>query len=278
MTTVGAIRYLNALPLVAHLAEQPAIDQVRYEIPSLLASGLRNRSLDVALVPQVESARDPSYRWVTDYCIACRGAVESILLFTEKPWEDLQRVGVDLSSNSSVEMLKVLMHRRTGRIPECIAIPPRLDALRSEGEELDAVLLIGDRALAEDRGEIPRWDLGEVWFEETGLPFVFAVWLGREGIEPDVVAGLSAAARIGLENRASLARAFCREHPDVSAEAAAVRYLSEVIHYELGPDERESLRFFHEQRVAAGLLEAGSPAPQPWRPFAADSPENGASA
>ena len=48
----------------------------------------------------------------------------------------------------------------------------------------DAVLLIGDRGILapEEKFEFV-WDLGEEWTHWTGLPFVFALWVARPGLD-----------------------------------------------------------------------------------------------
>lgn len=263
---VGAIRYLNALPLVAGLDRDDRLAEVRYEVPSLLARDLHAGRLELALVPQVAVWGRRGFRIVPELCIASRGAVESILLFLRRDLEQLERVGVDSSSRSSVELLRVLLDRRLGRVPELIPVPPTLGALRGAapdgGRPLDALLLIGDRALAEDTGEFRRLDLGALWTELTGLPFVYAVWAGPAPSRSDAVASAASeaavaavrhAARHGLRERAALAEAFCREHPEVIDPARARRYLEEVIHYHLGPDELEALWLFHGWRAEAGL-------------------------
>ena len=149
---IGALRYLNARPLVVGLDRHEGVE-VTYEIPSLLARDLRAGRFDLALVPQVEATRDPRYRIVRGPCVSCDGPVDSILLFSTQSFAAIRRVGVDLSSNTSVELLRALFHLRGLAIPELIEVPPRLDPLRHRGDlELDAILLIGDRALAEDHG------------------------------------------------------------------------------------------------------------------------------
>ncbi|MEM7166316.1 MAG: menaquinone biosynthesis protein [Planctomycetota bacterium] len=264
--SIGAIRYLNALPLVNGLDSDPQVGEVCYEIPSLLAQGLHAGRFDLALVPQVEVLGAPEYDVVPEICVACAGPVESILLFTDRDWSEIRRVAVDVSSRSSVEMLKVLFQQRTGSVPLCVPAAPNLDPLRSG---FDAVLLIGDRALAEDRGDVPRYDLGQIWWEETGLPFVFAVWAGRRPLAAEAVAAVQRAAQRGVSRHDELAAAFSREHPDVAGPQQAARYLSDVIHYTLGDAEEASLRHFAELRVAAGLA---LPTSEPLLRFAGSTP------
>src|SRR5690606_14486680 len=51
--------------------------------------------------------------------------------------------------------------------------------------QLDYVLLIGDNALDFAIAGHPHqiWDLGAAWLELTQLPFVYAVWALRRGLE-----------------------------------------------------------------------------------------------
>jgi len=255
---LGALRYLNALPLVAGLESRA---KVSYAIPSLLARDLRSGEFDLALVPQVEATRDRNYRIVPGCCVSCAGPVDSILLFTTRSWSEIRRVGVDLSSNTSVELLRVLFHLKGAPIPELTSVPPRLDPLRRGSSqydpELDGILLIGDRALAEDHGEFPRFDLGALWWEQTGRPFVFAVWLGRESAPAEAVHLVRETLAHNLPRRSELAGEFVREHPGVIDESGARRYLSETIRYHLGDAEVDSLREFHRLRVEIGSVSDG---------------------
>jgi len=60
----------------------------------------------------------------------------------------------------------------------------------------DAVMLIGDRGMLPTSGRFEfEWDLGEEWWRWTGLPFVFAVWIARPGVD------LSASRRPGRRPR-----------------------------------------------------------------------------
>ena len=60
--------------------------------------------------------------------------------------------------------------------------------------------MIGDRGIALADGDFAFvWDLGEEWTQWTGLPFVFALWIARPGVElPGVAALLAQPATKGL--------------------------------------------------------------------------------
>lgn len=256
---IGAIDFLNARPLVDGLESHPSNPDVTWAIPSKLAASLRRGDLDLALVPHVEATRDPDYRIVPGPCVSCLGAVESILFFTEKDWHDIERIGVDRASRSSAELLRVLFHLRTGRVPETVEVDSNLDALSTN--ELDGVLLIGDPALEHRTSTIPRTDLGECWWEIVKLPFVFAVWLGRSGAPPAGIDCVRDVARANASKLEALALDHAAADSRVLDAASSVRYLTRSIRYQLGDEEIRAMQLF------AGLRrEIGSDVPQDWSP------------
>ncbi len=120
--------------------------------------------------------------------------------------------------------------------------------------DADAVLLIGDRAMLPiDEPFAAVWDLGEEWVNWTGLPFVFAVWAGREGDVPAGLDRLLAEARDrGVGAIDAIAR---REAAALGLEpAVAVEYLRRNLHFTLGPAERSGLKLFSQLASAAGLI------------------------
>ena len=72
-----------------------------------------------------------------------------------------------------------------------------------EPEHLDAFLLIGDDALVTHNridGFPYVYDLADVWWEWKRLPFVFAVWMVRRDLAPEVKHLLAEALRRNLEH------------------------------------------------------------------------------
>jgi len=112
----------------------------------------------------------------------------------------------------------------------------------------DAVLLIGDRALgptgAAGGGSFQlAWDLGDEWCRWSGLPFVFAVWAARPGVEcADLAARLSRARDEGRANLAAIAAAEAAAHRLTVQQCLG--YLRDNLHYTLGPREQEALALF----------------------------------
>jgi len=285
---IGAVNYLNSKPLVYGLADAAPGVHLTYDLPSRLADSLAAGRLDVALVPSVEFFRAAGHRIVSDACVACRGPVMSVKLHFRVPPRNVRSVALDEGSRTSAALTRILLTERYGVRPRW----ERLEIGRGfEATDADAVLLIGDRAMgmaegggrraegqtsSEDslRGYPARselnsspqpavhnpfaeiWDLGEEWRSWTGLPFVFAMWVAREGVEISEVAGLLEAARDrGL---AMVDEIAAREAPLVGvSHELAVRYLRENLHFTLGREERAGLRRFYDLCVTHGLAPDG---------------------
>ena len=252
---IGAVRYLNTKPLVHGLSAAGV--SVTYDLPSRLADQLAAGLLDVALIPIVEVFRHSDYRIVSDACIGCRGPVMSVKVFFRTPPERVSTLAIDEGSRTSAALARILLAERYGVRPRIEPLP--IDAGLGDSPA-DAVLLIGDRAL--DRGGGVggarsfqlAWDLGEEWCRWTGLPFVFAVWAARPGVDTAALEPLLNAARdAGRGNLAAIAAAEAAPHGLTVPQCYG--YLRDNLHYDLGPLEREAIGRFRRLADTLGLLD-----------------------
>jgi chorismate dehydratase len=248
---VGAVSYLNSKPLIEGLPELLRGSELVLDYPSRLADELTAGKLDVALIPSVEFLRNPSYRIISDACVATRGPVLSVKLYSRVPPGAIRTLALDEGSRTSAALSRIMLAERYGVEPLLQPLP-----MGSSCEECtaDAILLIGDRAMLSPRESfVAVWDLGEEWLRWTGLPFVFALWAARptaqlEGVE----AALCAARDEGVRRIAEISR---REAPKLGiTEALAVQYLTRNLHFYLGSAERSGLKLFSELAAARGLL------------------------
>lgn len=228
---VGSVPYLNAVPLTRGIEEQVVLLP-----PSQLAEQLRSGALDAALVSVVEVLLQDRYDILDGIAIASLGEVKSVLLAHRSPIEAVRTVYCDTASLTSVQLLRVLLAER-GLHPEFQPLPEV-----GKAGYPDAVLLIGDRALDFLLGphEHEVFDLGAAWFELTGLPFVYAVWALRRGVEnQELRRRLHEARSFGLETL----DAIIAERTEYTADFRR-DYLGWHVHYHLGSDERRGLARF----------------------------------
>jgi chorismate dehydratase len=251
---LGAVGYLNARPLTYGLDRSPRFD-LRYDVPSKCAGLLHAGAIDLGMIPSIEYLRQPGYRIVPDLAIASRGAVASVLLFSSRPIGDVRSIAMDTSSRTSVALVRVLCARRFGITPALEPLGPDVPAMLSR---CDAALVIGDNALLADpaqdarAGVEARIDVGEVWTQMTGLPFVWAFWAGPSGsVSSAEVDALQKARDEGVERPREIAGAYFPGAP--AHQEAGARYLRDNIKYGLGPEERAALDLFYRYAVEAGV-------------------------
>jgi chorismate dehydratase len=291
---VGAVNYLNSKPLVHGLERLLPEVRLAYDLPSRLADSLAAGRLDVALIPSVELFRTVDYTIVSNACVACDGPVLSVKLFFRRPPDKVRSVALDEGSRTSAALTQILLAELHGVAPKWEPLPIGQGAASSRADAVLLIgdRAIGFEGHGADGGVRPAgngnpidefrsangsscdrtllssvpplatgpfcetWDLGEVWNRWTGLPFVFAMWVARPGVDAGRVASLLAAARDeGVRHVSEIA---AREGRALRIPAElATRYLSDNLHFTLGAAEREGLREFYRLCVRHGLAPGG---------------------
>jgi len=248
---IGAVGFLNASPLAYGLDRDPRVS-LRLDLPSVCASLLHAGEIDLGLVPVIEMLRGPvAYDLVPGLAIGCEGAVNSVALFTRVPVTHVRRLALDVSSRSSVGLVRVLCRHHWGIAPEYVDSAPDLASML---DNADAALMIGDPALDAPWQSLgaTKIDLGEAWQVFTGLPFVFAAWVARPGVvTPELVELLHAARRAGQAAVASLAEA--QAAGDAARAIRFARYLRQNIRYDLDEPALRGLSRYLTLAMQEGL-------------------------
>ena len=237
---IGSVPYLNAAPLTRDLE-----GELIFAPPSKLAEMLRRDELDAALVSITEVLFNDRYDILDGIAIASLGEVYSVILAHKKPLADAKEVFCDTASLTSVNLLKVLLAEKN--------LFPQFKPLESyaAATEKDFVLLIGDPAIEFQRTPHGHqiFDLGLAWSEMTDLPFVYAVWALRRGIEnTGLRSELRQAKRFGMETLEHIIET--REEFD---EDFRRDYFEWHIQYHLGEDEKRAIAKFCELLGKHGL-------------------------
>jgi len=228
---IGSVHYLNAAPLTRGIE-----GEIIFATPAKLADLLRSDELDAALVSITEILLNDRYDILDGVAIGSLGEVYSVILAHKKPLTEAKEVFCDTASLTSVNLLKVLLAER-GLKPEFKPLENYAAAL-----EKDFVMLIGDAAIEFQRAphEHEIFDLGLAWSEMTNLPFVYAVWALRRGIEnAELRRELRQAKRLGMESLDHIIET--REEFD---EGFRRDYFEWHIQFHLGEDEKRAIAKF----------------------------------
>ncbi len=240
---IGSVSYLNAVPLTRGIESE-----IILATPAKLAEMLRHDELDAALVSITEVLLNDRYDILDGIAIASLGEVYSVILAHKKPLEEATEIFCDTASLTSVNLLKVLLAEKN-LFPQFVP----LENYEAAAEK-DFVLLIGDRAIdfqrssrrseakADATGAHEIFDLGFAWTEMTNLPFVYAVWALRRGIEnKELRRELRKAKSFGVKTLDYVIGS--REEYD---EDFRRDYFEWNIQYHLGDDEKRGIAKFSE--------------------------------
>lgn len=256
MWRLGSVPYLNARPLVRAIKERGpewGLDLTE-EVPSRLADGLDSGRYDAALVSSIVCLASPGLCILPDISITTHGPSVSGLLFCKDSPEAVRRLALDTSSRSTVALAQIIMRERFGIAPEPVPSPPDLDAMLASA---DAAVMIGDPAMTAHADGFVVLDLGALWHEFTGAPFVFAVWAAPRSRDLRGLPGLLVEAkREGLSQLDVIAQEEARR---LGLPLELCRhYLREVMRYDLGDVEIAGLGRFRQLAVKHGLIPDGS--------------------
>src|SRR4029453_3487102 len=202
---LGAVSYLNTRTLVHGIENETALFSIRFDLPAQCAALLHEGRVDLGLIPAIEYLRG-DYRIVPGVAIGSDGPVGPVAVFSRVPIADVKTLALDTSSRTSVALTRILCTRRWQIAPKFVPFDPDLGTMLARA---DAALVIGDPALAiDERAEgLIKTDLGSEWLAMTGLPFVYAMWSGRDGVAQAAhVEGLNAARDRGVAAAAAIAR------------------------------------------------------------------------
>jgi chorismate dehydratase len=183
---VGHIQFLNCLPLYWGLARTGTLldFELTKDTPEKLSEKLVRGDLDIGPITLVEFLKHADELVAfPDIAVGCDGPVMSCVIVSQVPLDQLDgaRVALGSTSRTSVRLAQLLLAESVGVTPSYYTCPPDLSLMM---QEADAAVLIGDAALRANLLDAPKFglqvhDLGALWKEWTGLPFVFAVWAAR---------------------------------------------------------------------------------------------------
>jgi chorismate dehydratase len=240
---VSVVQYLNTVPLIWGMMEgdQRGKYELTFTTPAQCADAVRSGQADIGIIPSIEYQRMDHAQILAGLAIASKSEVKSVLLFSKVPIEEVKTVALDHSSRTSAALLRVLMRKFYSRFIEVMPAAPKPEEMLK-------------RADAAYNGTVAEiYDLAAEWKKFTGLPFVFALWVGHER------AGLArlredflASRDFGLQRVDDIAAEYA-PRLDMKPEGIKV-YLTENIDYSLDEENREGLRLFFRLARETGIV------------------------
>lgn len=248
---VGMVHYINTAPIHEIWKEQ--VDDPLWQLveahPAALNEMLANGEIDLGFVSSHEyGIRPEKYRILSDLSISANGPVGSVFLFSRFKPENLSGRPVLLSSQSktSVCLVKIIL----GQFFEVNPCYLEGKVREASKHNADAVLAIGDEAIRLKLEGSYQYclDLGEVWLQHTGLPFVFAVCAVREDFCKSHEQQTRQIHRTLIDCRdkgvADLSRICSLAAPRIPMEVSSCHSYLKGIQYDLDDNKRKALTVF----------------------------------
>ncbi|PIE74811.1 MAG: hypothetical protein CSA18_03245 [Deltaproteobacteria bacterium] len=249
---LGKFNYINVLPAYYNLGEllPENLCSITQGVPSSLNLAMEKGEVDISPVSAFSYAVHHD-RWlvVPDICIGCSKSVISVLLASNYSFEELDRKKILLTSESAsaASLIKILFFEKN--------IYPDFfpgNFLESSKSDYDGALIIGDNALFGSWEEKYNYvyDLGTMWFQLTGLPFVFGLWAVRKEAYKQSFKSINAIIKALIENK-KRNLSDKRNILDFSSKEKNVdkefmnRYFK-TIEYDFDEEKQEGLKLFYK--------------------------------
>lgn len=271
MLKLGHIVYSNCFPVHAGIVtgKIPFPFKIVEGIPTALNRLLSEGSIDVSPSSSIEFAVNPGrYLILPGLSITARDRAMSIVLKSRVPLEALdgKTVALTTASATSVVLLRIILELQRGISPSFIVFE---QGAEDPADRADAMLFIGDLALQTKADErFPHlFDLGALWHEATGLPFVFALWQVnyKKNIDKDLAVLYDILQRSKAYGLAHLPELAQRHAGGFGLSPETLREYWNAFSNDLGEREQQGLLAYYEYAAELGAIES-VPALRFWRP------------
>lgn len=253
---VAATPYLSVQPLIyginAHsplaLSPQP---------PQRVWSHLIAEQAHAGLVPVLDLQKPYSPLIVLPAgAVSCAGPCYVARIYSHVRPKELAAVWVDVNSRTAAALATVIWGVEFRRRLRMICYDPARQVLPADAQ---AVLAIEDRVVSQPPlGFRYQMDLGAMWFEIAGLPFVFSVWAAEDGAHLQEIHDLLLQSRLkGAKHLKLIAR---RHSPLIGwPRDLAERYITEQLDYDFTDAHSDGMEEFFYLCEAFGVIEQFKP-------------------
>ena len=229
---VSAVSYTNTYPFLNGIRKSKVMEQIDLSVdyPSACAQKVIDDQADIGIIPTAALLSLPEYYINTDFCIGTEGAVDSVFIFANKPIDEVKTLRLDKQSRTSNGLAHVLIKNYWKKDVALVT---------DESIEPDAYVLIGDRTFGKKNAVPYVYDLGEEWFNFTGLPFAFALWVSNKKLPDSFVEQFNEALAYGVEHATDVIAGL----PEFEG-FDYTKYLTQHLNFHLTDKKREAVQLY----------------------------------
>lgn len=245
---------LEFLPLTYGIEKNliPHSFKLSYADISDTAEQLRQGAIELGIISTVEYARrKETWNLIPGLCVSTKGSLKTLQLFFKKGLKSINKIAVDQNAGSNKTLLQILLREKYLLNPEYVEMAPDLDLML---EKADAAFLVGEPAIKNFKSNRNRLDLGEEWYDLTGLPYTLAFWAGRQfTINEDDVNSIKKSFEIGSRNLEKISKDYAKSHPENWAFYHDI--LSHDLSYQFSEDAKDGLMEFYNFAFYFGYID-----------------------
>lgn len=252
---ICAISYINTTPFVygiRHAGNNLCVDLLLHT-PSQCVSKMENGECDIAIVPVASLLWLNNIEIISDFSISATGRVRTVELLSDTSLNDITDIYLDDDSRTSSLLVRILCEQYWEITPKFHHIKYGENALSPRHG--DGYLMIGDKVFESEHQFKYNHDLAAAWQKLTSLPFVFAVWIARKGVDKDVVEELNKSLLFGTQH----IKEATEELVTTIDNDLATDYLTNYIEFSLNDDKRKAIELFLSKAAMLKSKEFSSP-------------------
>ncbi|MDT8308116.1 MAG: menaquinone biosynthesis protein [Bacteroidales bacterium] len=236
---VTAVSYINTLPFIYGLLNYRKLKDIielKLLTPAKCAETWIQGETDIALLPVGAMQQSDMDHICCNYCLGATGKVKTVLLFSQRPIEELDTIFLDHESRTSVLLIKIIAQHFKHINLQYRNYNPGLPLRDNEG-----LMLIGDKTFGYVSDFTYQYDLAEEWHHHTGLPFIFAVWVAQKEVDKNIKKVIDEALGWGLTQIDKVVEHY---NNDLLTKDELRRYLTENISFTLTDKKLEGMQLF----------------------------------
>lgn len=247
-TRVSIIDYSNTIPFTYGLLRSKPLQSLAsfsFGYPAQVAQMLCSDEVDLSIISIGAIPSIPDSQIISNYCISASQRVDSVLLCSNKPLDEISTITLDYQSRTTNILVQILAKYVWNITPTFQMSEPGYELK----DDSSAKIIIGDRALLNAHKFDFVYDLAKEWYDAFRLPFVFAAWVANKRLSSDFVEEFNAACKYGVEH---IDDAIASMHQTFSFDI--VNYLYHSVEFELSEQKRQSMELYFEKAREMELI------------------------
>lgn len=240
---ISSVSYLNSIPFIYGIEQSAFLQKeavLHKDIPAVCAKKLITNQADIALIPIGAIPDLTNYQIISDYCIGADQKVDTVLLVSEVPLQEITQIFLDYHSRTSIKLVQILAKFFWKINPQWVVAT---EGYEKKIKNNTAGVIIGDRAFSSDLKKNKYIiDLAAEWYKFTRKPFVFASWIALKAIPDNFFVQFNNALKYGIDNIPHIITELKKQKKYQNIDF--YDYFNHKISYKLTPQKNEAMALF----------------------------------